>query len=138
LAVLALFAAPMAAAQVPDPFARDLAQRLTRAELILAQDGYMRAAGPFSGGLPIRETRSITLTLRAGQEYGVVGVCDGRCGFALQLHDPNGAPVARGVAMDGASVMHVRPAFTGPYDVQIHITRCAAAECWYAVNVYSR
>lgn len=138
LAALALSAAPLAAAQVPDPFARDLAQRLTLAEIILAQDGYMLAAGPFSGGMPVREIRSIPLTLRAGQEYGIVGVCDGRCAFDLRLRDPNGARVARGIATDGASIMHVRPAFTGPYNVELQITRCPAAECWYAVNVYSR
>jgi hypothetical protein len=67
LAALALLTGP-AAAQVPDPFARELAQRLTRAEMVLTENGYARAAGPFAGGLPERRARRFTVMLRAGQD----------------------------------------------------------------------
>ena len=137
LAALAL-AAP-AAAQVPDPFARELAQKLAYAEQILAEEGYSRAAGPFAGGLEQGAERRFPLTLRAGQDYRVVGVCDQRCGgVALRLYNPNDALIARDAPEGGALVMHVRPAFTGPHMVEVAMQRCSAAPCWYAVNVYSR
>lgn len=138
LIALALSGAAPARAQVPDPFARDLAQKLARAETTLSEQGYMRAAGPFSGGLAQRGERRIALTMRSGQYYGIVGVCDGRCAVDVRLYDPNGAQVGRGENEAGASFMEVRPAFTGAYTVVLEVTRCTGAECWYAVNAYTR
>ncbi len=139
LAALVLFLGPPATAQVPDPFARALARQLASAETVLSADGYSRAAGPFAGGLDQRENRRFTLTLRAGQDYRIVGVCDQRCGaLELRLLDPNDALIAHDIGGDSAPAMHVRPAATGPYMVEVVMPRCAAAQCWYAVNVYSR
>jgi len=138
LAALSLgFGAP-ASAQVPDPFARELAQKLTRVELTLSEQGYMRAAGPFPGGVATRESSAIPLSLRAGQEYSIVAVCDGRCVLDLRLLDPNGAAFARAAAGEGAWVMRVRPRLTGSHTVNVEAASCAAAQCWYAVNVYAR
>jgi hypothetical protein len=66
LAALAVLAGN-AQAQVPDPYARELAQRLARAETPLTENGYARAAGPFAGGLPQQRARRYTVMLRAGQ-----------------------------------------------------------------------
>lgn len=133
-----LLAAP-AAAQVPDPFARELAQKLSYSEQFLGEDGYSRAAGPFAGGLEQGAERRFPLTLRAGQDYRIVGVCDQRCGdVVLRLYDPNDALIARDVLEGGVPVMHVRPAFTGSHMVEVAAPRCRAPQCWYAVNVYSR
>jgi len=138
LAALALLAAP-AAAQVPDPFARELAQKLARAELILSDDGYARAAGPFAGGLREGEGRRFTVTLRAGQDYRIVGVCDNRCrDLDLRLHDPNARMVAEDVLEDAAPIIHVRPYATGQYAIEAIMHGCSAAPCWFAFNVYSR
>lgn len=141
VATLALVSASLGAAanaQVPDPFARELAQKLAHAELTLSEQGYLRAAGPFPGGVAARETRAIPLSLRAGQEYSIVAVCDGRCVLDLRLIDPNGVPFARGAAGEGAWVMRVRPRLTGSHTVNVEAIRCGAAQCWYAVNVYAR
>lgn len=138
LALGALALGATATAQVPDPFARELAQKLTQAELSLAESGYMRAAGPFPGGFSARETRSFPLSLRAGQDYSIVAVCDGRCVLDLRLIDPNGVPLARGAGGEGGWAMRVRPRLTGSHTVEVEAVRCAAAQCWYAVNVYAR
>jgi hypothetical protein len=138
-ALAALVLAAPAAAQVPDPFARDLAQQLARAEILLGENGYSRAAGPFAGGLAQRETRRFPLTLRAGQDYRVVGVCDQRCGdLELLLFDQNETTIGRAVLGLGVPALDVRPAATGAHVVEVAMLRCSAAPCWYAVNVYSR
>jgi hypothetical protein len=129
----------VAQAQVPDPFARDLAQNLARVDAAVSNDGFMRAAGPFAGGITRADPRRVTLSLRAGQDYLVVGVCDARCGgLDLTLAGPGGAPSARGAPQHGASMMRVRVGFTGPYEVGLDAPRCVDTPCWYAVNVYSR
>lgn len=137
VAALFLYAGAPAFAQVPDPYARTLAQQLTRAELA-SEQGYMRAAGPFPGGMEQSGIVRIPLTLRVGQEYRLVGVCADRCEVNLRVNDPNSAALARAEIEAGANVLYVRPAFTGVHEVEIEMTHCAAATCWYALNVYSR
>lgn len=138
LAAFALTAQP-AAAQVPDPFARELAQKLTRGEEMLTDGGYMRAAGPFAGGLNAGQARRNTITLRAGQDYRILGVCDERCrDLDLRLFGPAGQLVAQDILDDAVPIIHVRPIVTGQYDVQAMMIRCSATPCWYAYNVYSR
>jgi len=138
LAAMALLAAP-AAAQVPDPFARELAQRLARAEVVLTENSYARAAGPFAGGLNEGASRRVTVTLRAGQDYRIVGVCESRCrDLDLRLLGPNGQLVGQDVLNDAVPVIHVRPSVTGQYTIETVMARCGGAPCWYAFNVYSR
>jgi hypothetical protein len=141
LVALALLAGFPAAAQVPDPFSRELAHKLAQAEQILNQSGYSRAAGPFAGGLRPRQARRYTVTLRAGLDYRIVGVCDSRCGdIDLHLYDSAANEIAQDVLDDNIPVLQVRPASTGAYQIEVDMYRCAAAPdpCWYAFNVYSR
>jgi hypothetical protein len=138
LAVLALTALP-ATAQVPDPFARDLAGKLARAEGFLSQNGYARAAGPFSGALSGGQARRQVVMLRAGQDYRIVGVCDANCGdFNIRVFDPNDRLVERDMLRDSVPVVHVVPSATGQYSIEASMVRCALQQCWYAFNVYSR
>jgi hypothetical protein len=138
LAALTLLAAP-ASAQVPDPYARELAQRLSQAETLLTENGYARAAGPFAGGAAQGAGRSYTITLRAGQDYRIVGVCERRCAdLDLRLVGPGGAMIAQDVLDDAVPIIHVQPRVTGQYSVEAIMARCGADPCWFAFNVYSR
>ena len=128
-----------AAAQAPDPYARELAAKLARSERAVTQEGYVRAAGPFAGALAPGEARRVTLSLRAGQDYAVIGVCATQCGApGLRLIDPGGADVAHGAPLPEASVMLVRVPATAQYELEARMLRCADAACWYALNVYTR
>ena len=141
LTALALLAGPPAAAQVPDQFSRELSQRLGENQHLLGQSGYSRAAGPFAGGLVSRQSRRYVITLRAGQDYRIAGVCDSRCGdIDLRLYDPNGNQVAQDVLNDSVPTLAIRPPATGPHTVEVDMYQCTAAPdpCWYAFNVYSR
>ncbi|MBY0566318.1 MAG: hypothetical protein K2P70_03345 [Hyphomonadaceae bacterium] len=137
-AALALLAGP-AAAQVPDPFARELAQKLSQGEALLRENGYQRAAGPFAGGLNQGGARRHTIMLRVGQDYRILGVCDERCrDVDLRLFINGDQLVAQDVLTDAVPIVHVRPAVTGNYEVEAVMARCNGAPCWYAFNVYSR
>lgn len=140
MAAAAAFAAlaGAAGAQVPDPFARALAQDLTRADQAVAVEGYARAAGPFSGGLGEGRTQRFTVTLRAGQAYRLVGVCDGRCGqLYLAVFNPEGHRI--GADRPGrAPVLDLRSESTGSYTIEATMVSCTASTCWYAFNVYAR
>ncbi len=128
-----------AAAQVPDPFARQLAQKLANAEGAFSGSGFVLGAGPFAASLSEAETARLTLTLRAGEIYRLVGVCDADCGAPeLSLRSGDSAPIARAAPTPDATVLDLRVPFTGAYQVEITLPRCAVRQCWYAVNVYSR
>ncbi len=138
LAALA-FLGGTAAAQVPDPFARELAQRLSRAETALTENGYARAAGPFAGGLQEHRARRFTVTLRAGQDYRLLGVCDHRCGdLDLRVFSDNNRLIAQDASNDATPVIHVRPIATGRYDIEAAMAHCNGASCWFAFNIYAR
>lgn len=138
LAPLVLLAGP-AAAQVPDPYARDLARKLAHAEVVLSENGYARAAGPFAGGLEQEHAQRRSIMLRAGQDYRIVGVCDERChDLDMRLYDPHGRIVAQDVLEDDVPVIHVQPGFTGQHTIEAAMVRCEGSPCWYALNVYSR
>lgn len=135
--LLAVLAAP-AAAQVPDPYARELAQRLARVETVMSDSNYMRAAGPFFGPLSSGDARRFTVTLRAGQEYRIVGVCDGRCrDLDLRATFDRGM-VAMDDAPDATPLLTIRPRVTGAYTIDAIMVRCGGDPCWFAFNVYSR
>lgn len=139
LAVLALLAPASASAQVPDPYARELAQQLVRIDQLVAQQQYARAAGPFAGGLPARRAQRFNVTLRAGLDYRIVGVCDSRCAdLDLRLHDPRGVMIAEDVLTDDVPVLSVRPNMTGQHSIEVIMYSCSANPCWFAFNVYAR
>lgn len=128
-----------AAAQVPDPHARELARKLAQADATMSEQGYSRAAGPFAGGLGVRETRRFSVTLRAGQEYSVVGVCDARCDdLGLALSNSRNTLVAQVPRRDGDPIIHVRPVATGAHSIEVIMRECTAAPCFFAFNVYAR
>jgi len=129
-----------ASAQVPDPFARALAQALSRTDQFVAQQGYSRAAGPFAGGLAQGEARRVPITLRAGQEYRIVGVCDDRCrDIDLRVFNTNGIVIGEDVARDALPIVDMRPPVTGQHFVEVQMPGCAASDvCYYAFNVYAR
>ena len=139
LAALVLVVAEPAGAQVPDPFAHDLARGLAQAETELGEHGFSRVAGPFAGGLPARLTRRVQLTLRAGQQYEVIGVCDVRCrDLNLRLFDANDRLVSEDVLTNNVPVLDVRPSSTGLYSIEVEMAQCAGDPCYFAFNVYAR
>ena len=135
---LAFFAQP-AAAQVPEPFARQLARQLAEADQVVGNDNYQRAAGPFAGGVAEGERRSFNVTLRAGQDYRVVGVCDDQCGdLDLRGLDPNGETLDADLLHNAMPALSLEPELTGQHTIEVAMAQCGAPRCWFAFNVYAR
>ena len=141
LAALTILAGQPARAQVPPEFTRELSQRLGEAGRVVRDGGYMRAAGPFAGGLASQQSRRYTLTLRAGQDYRVIAVCDSRCGdIDLRLYDVNGNQIAQDTLNDNVPTLAIHPSATGSHTIEIDMYQCTASPdpCWYALSVYTR
>src|SRR5262249_35297446 len=101
--------------------------------------GFSHIAGPFAGDLPAPLNRRVQLTLRAGQQYEIIGICDARCrNLDLKLYDPNDQVVAQDVTINNVPVLDARPRVTGLYTVEVTMSQCAGDPCYYAFNVYAR
>jgi hypothetical protein len=137
-ALICLLAAP-AGAQVPDPYARDLARDLAQAEAGMGQSNFVRAAGPFAGALDDSGVQRFQVTLRAGQHYRIVGFCDARCaGLSMRLIDGRDLLVRDTTRFGRGPMIDARPRMTGPHTIEVSMQRCAEAPCYFAFTIFSR
>lgn len=137
LIALALVAGPTASAQ---PDLRDyLTRQLDNQEPDNAERGFAHAVGPLSGTLASNRAAQLPLTLRAGQEIRVVGVCDPACtDLDLRILDPRGDIIALDTRDNARPVVDVRAEMFGRHTIEVGMLDCAAPRCRYAVNVYTR
>jgi hypothetical protein len=135
---LCLLSAP-AGAQVPDPFARQLAGRLEHAERQFRESGFTKLAGPIAGALGEGGAARFPFTLRAGRPYVVVGVCEQRCAdLDLSLADPGQQVVSQDAIGDAAPFLGIVPARTETFTLTVVMTRCAAPACYFAFTVHGK
>lgn len=134
---LALVAGPPASAQ---PDLRDyLTQQLDNQEPDNAERGFAHAVGPLSGMLSSGTTAQLPLTLRAGQEIRIVGVCDQACDdLDLRVINPRGEVLALDTRGNARPVVDLRAEMFGQHTIEVGMVDCRAPRCRFAVNVYTR
>lgn len=137
LIALALAAGPTASAQ---PSLRDyLTQQLDNQEPDNAERGFAHAVGPLSGALASNRAAQLPLTLRAGQEIRIVGVCDQACeDLDLRVLNPRGDIIALDTRGDDHPVVDLRAEMFGQHTIEVGMIDCRAPRCRFAVNVYTR
>lgn len=134
---LALVAGPPASAQ---PDLRDyLTRQLDNQEPDNAERGFAHAVGPLSGMLSSATTAQLPLTLRAGQEIRIVGVCDQACAdLDLRVVNPRGEVLALDTRSNARPVVDLRADMFGQHTIEVSMVDCRAPRCRFAVNVYTR
>ena len=137
LIALALVAGSTASAQTD---LRDyLTRQLDSQEPDNADRGFAHAVGPLSGALASDGAAQLPLTLRAGQQIRVVGVCDEDCNdLDLRIMNPRGEVIAQDTRGNDHPVVDVRADMFGQHIIEVGMVDCRAPRCRYAVNVYTR
>lgn len=136
LIALALVAAPTASAQDLRDY---LTQQLDNQEPNNAERGFAHAVGPLAGALADSRAAQLPLTLRAGQEIRIVGVCDESCNdLDIRVLDPRGEIVAQDVRGNDHPVVDLRAEMFGQHTIEVGMIDCNAPRCRFAVNVYTR
>ncbi|WP_395645724.1 toll/interleukin-1 receptor domain-containing protein [Terricaulis sp.] len=117
-----------------------LMQQLQQAEAAFAQQGYQPVGQPVSGLLPNAQAWNTNVSLVAGYDYRLIGVCDQNCGdLDLALYDQSGAVVAQDQSADAHPVVGGVPSYTGNFTIQAHMFQCNAPQgCYYALALYGR
>lgn len=117
-----------------------LLQQLQQAEMVFSQQGYQPVGQPVSGLLPNGQAWNNNVSLVAGYDYRLIGVCDQNCGdLDLALYDQNGTLVAQDQSADTRPVVGGVPSYTGNFTIQAHMFACNAPQgCYYALALYGR
>ena len=136
LIALALVASPTASGQDLRDY---LTQQLDNQEPNNAERGFAHAVGPLAGTLASSRAAQLPLTLRAGQEIRIVGVCDQECGdLDIRVLNPRGQIIAQDVRGNDHPVVDLRADMFGQHTIEVGMIDCDAPRCRYAVNVYTR
>ena len=128
---------PVSSAQ--NPYEQQILGRLGQAENAFSAQGFQQLAQPMSGQLPQGQYQNIPVTLTAGAEYRIIGVCDDDCGdLDLFLYDQNNNVVSQDNAVDATPIVSAVPQWNGPFTVQAVMHNCRISPCYYALAVYGR
>lgn len=101
--------------------------------------GYQSTHDVYTGSLQNQKNETVTLTLRAGREYAILGVCDTDCtDLDLHIMDPSGNQVDVDIELDDFPVLEVRPPRDGTYTVRVTMATCSVSPCFYGIGVWAR
>jgi hypothetical protein len=113
--------------------------QLIQGAIALGLGGYSLTHDPFVDVLTRGNSDYITLNLRAGTSYGIVGVCDDDCrDLDLVLSDSRGNRVAADLDDDDNPVISIRPSRSGTYRVRVDMTSCRTNGCYYGIGVFGK
>jgi hypothetical protein len=102
-----------------DRWAEQVRRQLIKIAPALGLSGYSLTHNPFIGSLGRGGQEDVTLTMRSGVTYAIVGVCDNDCqDLDLILYDDNGNRVASDVQRDDTPVVKVTPKLDGSIHTQ--------------------
>ena len=86
------------------------------------------------GPLNTEESESLTVEMKAGTAYDIVGACDEDCSsLHLLLSTATGSDVAVDRSSENLPVLQFTPAQSGSYRIKVTLAACRVNPCWYGV-----
>jgi hypothetical protein len=110
-------------------------RQIARLEAALAAEGVARRSHPIeTGALRNGQTDTISIELRSGTPYAMVGVCDMDCtDVDLQLFAPDGTLLDQDVRVSDIPSVRFTPPVEGSYQLRVTMSGCASDTCRYGV-----
>ena len=122
-----------------EQYTQQVLARLSQAQQSFTAQGFQQITQPFSGQLAQGQYQNIPVTLNAGGEYRIVGVCDSDCSdLDLVLYDANNNVVSQDNLTDAVPVVSVQPQVSGQFTAQAVMHTCNVSPCYYALALYGR
>jgi len=89
------------------------------------------------GKLDEDETDTWTMTLYGGNEYIIIGACDGDCGdLDIAVLDEYDNPVARDTETDDVPVVELALEEQGRYQIQVTMYDCSVEPCYFGLGIF--
>lgn len=113
--------------------------QLERAAGLMGTQGFAMEGAVRPGALADGTQELVSLELRGGREYVVVGACDGDCSdLDLALVGPDGEAVGSDYERDDVPMVSASAARGGTYRLTVSMAACSADPCGYGVAVFAR
>ena len=94
--------------------------------------------GIFTGDRHNRFYTTLSVTLRAGVRYALIGVCDDDCDHLdFRLFDAAGREVAHDADPDATPVVKVMPGRTQVYQLRVIMASRTVEPCSFGVGLYA-
>lgn len=91
------------------------------------------------GKLDDDETDTWTFTLFSGNDYAIVGACDGDCvDIDLAIKTEGGATVDSDTARDDFPIVRVSPRSTTRYRIEVKMYECNSEPCYFGIGIFYR
>jgi hypothetical protein len=101
------------------------------------RNGFQPVTAMVSGTLTNSSTTSHSVSLNAGRQYAIIGVCDADCpDLDLKLYGPDNSLIAQDIATDDYPTLTFTAAFTGNYRLEVIMATCRVNPCAYGVQLY--
>lgn len=113
--------------------------QLINAAIHSGLNGYQLTHEPLIDRLRSRGSDYLTINLRAGQQYGILGVCDGDCGdLDITLYNDRGQVIMADTGDDDIPTVSVTPVRSGTYRVKVDMPHCQTGMCYYGVGIFGK
>ena len=118
---------------------RQVRDQIKSAGRILEDRGFELSHDLYTGSLSNHDNESVTLNLRSGTDYAILGVCDEDCtDIDLRLFDEDGDEIDSDVETDDNPVVQVSPRHSGKYRIKVIMATCSTSPCFYGVGVFAK
>lgn len=136
---LALVALAAATAPAQSRWEDQVNDQIKTAGKILEERGYTQTHDVYTGQLREGETETLRVTLHAGTQYALIGVCDDDCSdIDLRIFDADDSEVDSDVETDDTPIVQASPTETQQYHLKVIMVTCKANPCWYGIGVYGK
>lgn len=99
--------------------------------------GYQVVTAMVTGNVNNSATGSHPVTLNAGRQYVIQGVCDNDCSDVdLRLWGPDGSRVIEDLATDDHPTLRFMAQATGNYRLEVIMAVCRQNPCYYGVQLF--
>lgn len=89
------------------------------------------------GKLDKDETDTWTMTLYGGNEYIIIGACDGDCGdLDIAVLDEYDNPVAGDTETDDVPVVELNLEEQGRYQIKVTMYDCSVEPCYFGLGIF--
>lgn len=127
------------AAYAQNPYITQVRDQLMGAAVVLVSAGHKLTHEPIIKTIRRGGSHSVTMNLRKGVKYGIVGVCDQDCSdMNLALYDSDGRLIDIDYRYGKIPVVTVVPGYNDRFKVSVTVPRCRASQCTVGVGIFGR
>lgn len=120
-----------------DRYTRQVRNQLIRASRAAGQGGLRLTHDPFVGDLGRGGDDYITINLKKGVSYAILGVCDEDCNdIDIELYDDNGNLIASDTEADDRPLVRVSPRWNARFRIKVLMPGCSNAPCRYGIGAF--